>query len=75
MGQKEVIEFLKLDKPKWFTVEEISNGLDVNSSSATMSCKKLRDSDMVHHKLNPNFMSRNLEGDIDRKKFLHKYKQ
>ena len=50
MGQQEVFTFLKNNRNKWFTTNEIINGLKVSFGSVTTSLKKLRDSEQINWK-------------------------
>ena len=50
MGQQEVYDFLKKEKNKWFTSKEIAKKLKISLGSVTMSLKKLRQSEILHHK-------------------------
>ena len=43
MGQQEVYNFLKENKPNSFSAKEISKELKISISSITMSLKKLRE--------------------------------
>jgi Mn-dependent DtxR family transcriptional regulator len=50
MGQQEVYEFLAENSGEWYSSRNISDELGVSIGSATMSLKKLRDTDMIEYK-------------------------
>lgn len=52
MGQEDVIQILKTDKDRWFSVRELQSTLDfISPGSVCVSVRKLRDAAMVHHKI------------------------
>jgi DNA-binding transcriptional regulator GbsR (MarR family) len=50
MGQQEVFDYLKRNKPRWVSSHELSEGLGISIGSITMSLKKLRKASMVRYR-------------------------
>jgi len=48
MGQVQVYGFLKNNKGKWFTSEEIQNKINISLNSVRTSLKRLRDSNEIY---------------------------
>lgn len=52
MGQQDVIDLLKTNKKKWWSLKEIQTALShVSAGSVCVSVKKLKNSAMVKHEL------------------------
>jgi DNA-binding transcriptional regulator GbsR (MarR family) len=51
MGQFDILELLKRNPNKWFTVGEIAEGLNIENSSVSLNCKQLRKHDVVNYKV------------------------
>ena len=47
MTQQKVLEFLKQNKDKWFTVKQISKSMGVSTGSIGANIKKLREYKML----------------------------
>lgn len=41
MGQAEVLEFLKKNRPNWFTTRQISENTGVNQNTVNMNLRRL----------------------------------
>ena len=50
MGQQEVFDYLKKNKPNSFSAKEISKEIKISISSVTMSLKKLRERNTIKYK-------------------------
>lgn len=52
MGQGDVLDVLKKNKKKWWSLKELQTELNhISKGSVSVSVKKLRDSSLVHHEL------------------------
>ena len=68
MGQREIYEFLKKHKARWFLSKEIAKKLGTNVYSIATCLKKMRYAKMVNFKQRDSIIQRN-------NPFLYKFKK
>jgi DNA-binding MarR family transcriptional regulator len=51
MGQFDILDLLKQQPEKWFTVSEIADRLKIEQSSVSLNCKQLRKHEAVNYKV------------------------
>jgi len=50
MGQRDVYNFLKKNRRKWFSTKELSDRLEISRKCVVSACSRLRKAKMVYHK-------------------------
>lgn len=50
MCQRKVLEFLKINKNKWYRRKEIGERLEIGQGTITVTLKKLRDMNWIEYK-------------------------
>ncbi len=53
MGQQEIYDFLRKYKSTWYNSREVCQKMNVSIASATTALKKLRESEVIHFKKDP----------------------